>query len=416
MLKVVVASDSFKGSLTSAEVAGNIEKGIRNVCPDCNVVRVSVADGGEGTVEALRESLGGILVECYVNDPIGRVIPASYSIVDKGTTAVIEMSAASGLPLLTPDERNPMETSTFGTGELIADALSRGCRKFLVGIGGSATNDAGMGMLEALGWRFLDADGNILEGCGRSLDKVASIDMSAVNPAVKESEFVVACDVDTPFCGPEGAAYVFAPQKGASEEMVVDLDRGMNNFARVVSSFFRRNFVDVPGTGAAGGLGGAFLVFLDSVLKPGVEMVLDAVGFDDIVRDADLVFTGEGRIDFQTLKGKTPFGVMKYASRHSVPVYALGGCVSLDGVDGFDMIPRCDVSADSDGGSCTGVPGDIACSGAMRGGGFELIVPAVTGEYDLEYVMRPDIAALIVNNAACSMMYYFMKKRFGYNE
>lgn len=341
MKRIVVASDSFKGSLTSLQVAGALEQGIHDVFPSCEVVKVNVADGGEGTMDALADALGGRTVPVQVHDPLGRPVTARYVIVDGGQTAVIEMSVASGLTLLKPDERNPMNTSTFGTGELVADALLRGCRRFLIGIGGSATNDAGMGMLSALGVRFLDQDGKVLEGIGRNMENVADIDLGGMAPEIYDSEFIVACDVASPFCGPDGAAYVFAPQKGADHQMVESLDRGMSHLAEVVLRVTGRDIADVPGAGAAGGLGGAFLAFMDARLERGVDMVLDALGFDSIIEGADLVITGEGRIDAQTMTGKTPYGVLQRALAHRVPAVAVGGSVDLENVGyikGFEHI------------------------------------------------------------------------------
>lgn len=341
MKKIVVASDSFKGSLTSLEVAAGAEQGIHEVFPECEVVKVNVADGGEGTMDALRSTLGGQWVTVAAADPLGRPRDVSYVVLSDGNTAVIEMSAVSGLPLLEPQERNPMLTSTFGTGEMIVDALSRGCRRFLVGIGGSATNDAGMGMLEALGFRFIDKDGKVLPGRGESMSEVVDIDMSHVSPEVKESEFIIACDVDSPFCGPRGAAYVFSPQKGADPQMVAELDAGMEHLAEVIVRTTGKDIRNIPGAGAAGGLGGGFLAFLNSRLERGIEMVLDAIAFDDIIRGSDLVITGEGRVDSQTLTGKTPFGIMKRAQKQNIRTVAIGGSVKLgddDDVSGFDSI------------------------------------------------------------------------------
>ena len=341
MKKIVVASDSFKGSLTSLEVAAGAEQGIHEVFPECEVVKVNVADGGEGTMDALRSTLGGQWVTVAAADPLGRPRDVSYVVLSDGKTAVIEMSAASGLPLLEPQERNPMLTSTFGTGEMIVDALSRGCRRFLVGIGGSATNDAGMGMLEALGFRFIDEDGKVLPGRGESMSEVVDIDMSHVSPEVKESEFIIACDVDSPFCGPRGAAYVFSPQKGADPQMVAELDAGMEHLAEVIVRTTGKDIRNIPGAGAAGGLGGGFLAFLNSRLERGIEMVLDAIAFDDIIRGSDLVITGEGRVDSQTLTGKTPYGIMKRAQKQNIRTVAIGGSVKLgddDDVSGFDSI------------------------------------------------------------------------------
>ena len=354
-MKIVIASDSFKGSLASIEVAQSIEMGILDVFPSCDVVKVAVADGGEGTMDALCQTLGGRFIRIPVQDPIGRTIFASYVILEDGNTAVLEMSSASGLTLLTPSERNPMLTSTYGTGQLIDDAIGRGCRRFLVGIGGSATNDAGMGMLTALGYRFLDAEGNELSGAGASLSKVCGIDCSGVSQAVRDSEFIVACDVDSPLYGPDGAAYVFAPQKGADPDMVKALDDGLRHYADVVASYtgkipmhggpsctgetsIMKDAASMPGAGAAGGLGYAFVAFFGARLQRGVDMVLDAVGFDSIIEGADLVITGEGRIDAQTLTGKTPYGVLQRASRQNIPVIALAGSVALDDSSGFTAI------------------------------------------------------------------------------
>lgn len=349
-MKIVVASDSFKGSLTSAEVADSIGKGIHDVLPSAEVVKVAVGDGGEGTVDALIAAMGGKRICAAAADPLGRPVVAQYAVMNDGLTAVLEMSSASGLTLLSPEERNPMLTSTYGTGEMIAAALEKGCRKFFIGIGGSATNDGGMGMLRALGYRFLDAEDNELSGTGASLADVCSIDDSGVLHGVHESEFVVACDVDSPLYGPDGAAYVFAPQKGADPQMVRDLDAGLRHYADAVSLYVRSlsessdnslcrhasmcpDAASVPGAGAAGGLGYAFLSFLGARLRRGSDLVLDAVGFDGIIEGADLVITGEGRIDSQTLTGKTPYGVLKRSFLKGIPVIALGGSVVLNDSD-----------------------------------------------------------------------------------
>ena len=328
--KIVVASDSFKGSLTSLEVAQSVAKAVKEAYPSCEVVEVNVADGGEGTMDALQQTLGGRKVILEVSDPLGRPVDASYVILEDGSTAVLEMSAASGLPLLAPEERNPSKTSTLGTGELIRDALDKGCRKFLVGIGGSATNDAGMGMLHALGYRFMDASGTELAPVGGSMINVASIDMSGRHPALSEAQFIVACDVKAPLYGPDGAAYVFAPQKGADNEMVEALDMGLRHFAEVSALATGCDSSSLEGSGAAGGLGYAFRQFLGASLERGVEMVLDAIHFDELLNGADLVITGEGRVDSQTLTGKTPYGVARRALRQGIPVVAIGGSVTLD--------------------------------------------------------------------------------------
>ena len=327
-MKIVIASDSFKGSMSSLDVATAASAGVIEVYPDSEIVSVNVADGGEGTVEAIVDALGGEIVEVQVSDPLGRKIETSYGIA--GETAILEMAAASGLPLLTVEERNPWATSTLGTGEMIMDAIARGCRKFLVGIGGSATNDAGVGMLQAMGFRFYDANGELItQGCGGVLGSIARIDDSLVSAAVKESQFTVACDVDTPFCGPEGAAPVFAPQKGADAEMVKRLDEGMASFAKVITEKYAINIVPVAGAGAAGGMGGAFRAFLGATLKKGIDMVLDAIDFDTTIQGANLVITGEGKVDFQTAKGKTAAGVLNRAKQQHIPVVAIGGCVEM---------------------------------------------------------------------------------------
>ena len=359
-MKIVVASDSFKGSLTSREVAAAAVRGIRQVLPICELVGVNVADGGEGTVDAVVETLGGKIVTATVNDPLGRPILARYGVV--GKMAVIEMAAASGLTLLTDEERNPWLTSTYGTGEMIMDAVKRGCRDFLVGLGGSATNDAGMGMLQALGFRFYDIDDQeIIDGCGGRLQDVARIDDTGVMDAVRQCRFTVACDVDTPFCGLEGAAYVFAPQKGADMEMVARLDSGMVSFAKVIEKTYGIDVTSMAGAGAAGGMGGGFYAFLNATLKRGVDMVLDAIDFDSIIRGADLVITGEGTIDYQTVKGKTAAGVLARAKAQDIPVVAIAGRVEM-----------CDSVAQM---------------------GFAGVYPIMENEMPLAVAMQPDFAA-----------------------
>lgn len=366
--KIVVASDSFKGSLTSLDVAQNVEKAIREVYPLCDVLKVNVADGGEGTMEALQQTLGGVRVSLVVKDPLGREIEATYVILNDGFTAVVEMSAASGLPLLKSDERNPLKTSTYGTGQLICDALDRGCRKILVGIGGSATNDAGMGMLQALGFRFLDAQGNQLQPVGENLQLVSSIDSTGRHPDLDKTEFVVACDVKAPLYGRNGAAYVFAPQKGADQKMVEMLDAGLRHFSEVSSAMAGYDCSQMQGTGAAGGLGYAFRQYLDARLERGIEMVLDAIGFDDIISGADLVITGEGRVDSQTLTGKTPFGVAQHAHRQRIPVVVIGGSVEIDVLQ-------------------------------VREAGFNDVIQVTPLDMSLSVAMRPEVAAENVYNA-----------------
>lgn len=327
MRKIAIAIDSFKGSLSSREVADAFAEGIYDIYPDCEIDKVVIADGGEGTVEALVETLHGKYIEVEVCDPLHRPITAQYGIIDNGNTAVIEMAAASGLPLLRSEERNPMLTSTFGTGEIIADAIKRGCRKFLVGIGGSATNDGGTGMCRALGFRFLDSKGQALEGGGEILEHIASIDDSQLNEAVRECHFTIACDVTNSLYGEQGAAYIFAPQKGANQSMVEQLDRGLRNFARVVKEFNGVEIGCLEGAGAAGGLGGGFYALLNAKLERGIDMVLEAIHFDHIIEGSDLVITGEGCLDRQTIMGKAPSGILAVATTQKIPTIAIGGGV-----------------------------------------------------------------------------------------
>lgn len=338
MKRVVVASDSFKGCLTSLQVADAVEAGVKSVCPSCEVVKLAVADGGEGTVQALATAMNGEIVNILVKDPLGREVSASYAMIREKETAVIEVSAASGLTLLSPQEKNPLAASSYGSGQIISDALSRGCRNFLMCIGGSAVNDAGMGMLSALGFRFLDEEGNRLEGSGADMSEVCDVDLSQVDPALGEAVFTVACDVDSPFCGTQGAAYVFAPQKGASPEQVKILDEGMSHFASVMEKLTGIDVINIPGAGAAGGIGGAMASFLGSELKSGAEMVLDAVRFDEVLYDTDMVITGEGCLDGQTMTGKLPYCVAQRSAKADVPVAAVCGRAEVDECQYFGAI------------------------------------------------------------------------------
>ena len=338
MKRVVVASDSFKGCLSSLQVADAVEAGVKSVCPSCEVVKLSVADGGEGTVQALATAMNGEIVTVLVKDPLGREVSASYAMIREKGTAVIEVSAASGLTLLSPQERNPLAASSYGSGQIISDALSRGCRNFLMCIGGSAVNDAGMGMLSALGFRFLDEEGNRLEGSGADMSEVCDVDLSQVDPALGEAVFTVACDVDSPFCGTQGAAYVFAPQKGASPEQVKILDEGMSHFASVMKTLTGIDVINIPGAGAAGGIGGTMVSFLGAELKSGAEMVLDAVRFDEVLSDTDMVITGEGCLDGQTMTGKLPYCVAQRSAKADVPVAAVCGRAEVDECQYFGAI------------------------------------------------------------------------------
>lgn len=327
MKKIVVAIDSFKGSLTSGEAALAVEEGIREVYPACEVLRFPIADGGEGVLDVLVAALDGIPVFVVAHNPLMQPIDARYGLSSDGKTALIEMAVVSGLPLIPVDKRNPLFTTTFGTGELIKDALLRGCRDFIIGIGGSATNDAGLGMLQALGYRFLDKNGQELGVGGRIMEEVAGIDASAVLPELAASRFTVICDVNNPFCGPDGAAHVFASQKGADEAMIRQLDNGMAALARVILQYTGKDIVSVPGAGAAGGLGGGLFAFLNARLVPGIDLLLDMLDFKQQIADADLVITGEGKIDHQTLMGKVPYGILKAAQEKNIPVIAIAGIV-----------------------------------------------------------------------------------------
>lgn len=324
-MKVVIAPDSFKGSLSAVEAASAIARGVRKAAADAVIVEMPLADGGEGTVDALVTACGGRLVEARVQDPLGRPVRARYGILGDGAAAVVEMAAASGLPLLSPQERNPLKTSTFGTGQLILDAAANGAREVLVGIGGSATVDGGAGMARALGVRFVDSAGRELTGGGEILSRIASVDMSHRDGRLDGITVTVACDVRNPLTGPEGAARVYGPQKGATQEMVEALDKGLANLAEVVRRDLGVDIVNLPGAGAAGGLGAGLAAFLGARLKPGIEIVLEAAHADKKLAGADIVFTGEGRIDRQSAFGKVAAGLGRLAARADAPLVILAG-------------------------------------------------------------------------------------------
>lgn len=326
-MRVLVAIDSFKGSLSSFELGNEIENGIKKIYSDAEVLKLPIADGGEGTVDALVEGTNGKFVILKVKNPLMREIEAKYGLMGDGT-AVIEMAQASGLPLLSIEERNPLKATTFGTGEMIKDAISKGCREFILGIGGSATNDAGTGMLNALGYKFFDRDGIEIFGCGENLSKIAKIDSSCALKELKECKFSVACDVDNPFYGPKGAAEIYSRQKGATEEMVKTLDKGLKDFSDIIKKDLGKDISEVKGAGAAGGLGGGLMAFLDADLLPGIDIVLDKVELNEKLKDIDFVITGEGKLDHQTAMGKAPVGVAKRAKEMSIPVIALAGGVT----------------------------------------------------------------------------------------
>ncbi|EAX46519.1 Glycerate kinase [Thermosinus carboxydivorans Nor1] len=331
-MRVVIAPDSFKGSVSALGVANAVANGVRAVFPDAEIIKVPIADGGEGTVEALVTATGGQIVTREVVGPLGEPVMAHWGVLGDGDTAVIEMAAASGLTLVPKEKRDPRITTTYGTGQLIKAVLDRGIRKIIIGIGGSATNDGGTGMAKALGARFLDASGQELPPGGAALARLAKIDLSGLDERLRTTTILVACDVDNPLCGPRGASAVYGPQKGATPEMVKELDAALKNFAAVATVATGKDVADYPGAGAAGGLGAGLLFFTGAQLRPGVEIVLETTGFASLVATADLVITGEGRTDFQTAYGKAPVGVAKVAKQYGVPVVCLSGGLG-DGAD-----------------------------------------------------------------------------------
>lgn len=328
----VLAPDSFKESMTAKEVCVAMEKGLRKIYPTANYIHVPMADGGEGTVQSLVDASGGVIHQREVSGPLGQPVLAQYGILGDGLTAAIEMASASGIHLVTKATRNPLHTSTYGTGELIRACLDQGIRKIIIGIGGSATNDGGTGMAEALGVTFLDAHGHPLARGGGALDQLAHIDVSGLDERLQDVEFIVACDVTNPLCGEHGASRVFGPQKGATPEMVQVLDANLSHYADVVKQQLHKDIRDVPGVGAAGGLGAGLLIFTQSVLRKGIEIIIEYTGLRDKLLHADVVFTGEGGIDFQTKFGKTPYGVARAAKEAGKPVIAIAGYVG-EGID-----------------------------------------------------------------------------------
>lgn len=325
-MKIILAPDSFKGSLTSEEAAAAMARGIVRASPDAELIRIPMADGGEGTVSTILSFVKGREVSVPVYGPTRKWTDAVYGILDDGS-AILEMAQASGIQLVPLTDRNPSEASTFGTGQMILSALDHGCKKIYMGIGGSATNDGGMGMAEALGVRFYDAEGHILTGKGSSLSNLYRIDVSGMDIRIRETEFIVMCDVQNPLCGVDGASLVYGPQKGASQEEIKRLDEGLRNFANRMKECNGVDISDVPGAGAAGGLGAGLMAFCQAKLLSGCHAILDICGFDDLLQDADLVITGEGHIDKSTSFGKVPYSIATRAAKQGVPVVAIGGGV-----------------------------------------------------------------------------------------
>lgn len=329
-MKIVIAPDSFKESLSAMEVAEAIETGLKKVLPDAEYVKVPMADGGEGTVHSLIDASQGCLKTVAVTAPLGNKVQAQFGISGDGKTAIIEMAAASGLHLVSPERRNPLLTTSFGTGELILSALDEGVQKIILGIGGSATNDGGAGMLQALGAHFADGSGNPLGFGGGALAHIEQADFSGLDSRLRDVDFEVACDVDNPLCGEKGASAVFGPQKGATAAMVAELDAALASFAAKVRAATGKNIKDHAGAGAAGGMGGGLLTLPNVHLRAGAQIVLEAVGLARYVKDADLVITGEGRMDSQSAHGKTPIGVAQVAKQYGKPVIAIVGCLRED--------------------------------------------------------------------------------------
>lgn len=329
-MKIVIAPDSFKESLTALEVAEAIEAGLKKVLPDAEYVKVPMADGGEGTVQSLVDATEGRLISAEVCAPLGNKVRAEFGLSGDGRTAIIEMAAASGLHLVPPEARNPLRTTSYGTGELILAALAEGVEKIIVGIGGSATNDGGAGMLQALGALLLDAQHQPIGAGGGCLQDLAAIDLSGLDKRLAGVEIVVACDVDNPMCGEKGASAVFGPQKGATPEMVQALDSGLQHFADIAARDLGLDIQSPAGAGAAGGMGGGVLLLPDARLQAGVQIVMEAVKLAEKVQDADLVITGEGRMDAQSVHGKTPIGVAHTAKAFGKPVIAIVGCLRED--------------------------------------------------------------------------------------
>lgn len=337
-MKIIVAPDSFKGSLTAIEAAQAMALGVSECDPTIQTVMLPAADGGEGTMRSLVGATKGKEVTFVVHDPLERKVEASFGVLGDEETCVIEIAEASGLMLLYADERNPLITSTFGTGELIRHALDAGFRKFIIGLGGSATNDAGTGMLQALGMKFLNKDGVELSPGGGALTELDKIDCSDFDPRISESSFLIACDVENPFVGPVGASAVFGPQKGATPEMVEHLDQCLTNFANVVEKQTGISLHEKKGAGAAGGSGGAFQAFFPAEMKQGINVVLEAISFHVHLKDADLIITGEGKTDIQTLSGKTPFGIAKAAQKEGKPVILISGALDEESRDSLNTI------------------------------------------------------------------------------
>ncbi|MCX7795190.1 MAG: glycerate kinase [bacterium] len=329
-MKILVAPNAFKEALSAKDAGEAIKGGLLKALPNSDITVLPIADGGDGTIEVLVEATKGQFIEKEATGPLGERIKAKFGILGDGKTAVIEMARSSGLALVPKDKRNPAITTTYGVGELIREALDRGAKRILVGIGGSATNDGGAGMAQALGAKLLDKEGKELPFGGLALKELASIDMSNFHPLAKECEVIVMADVKNPLCGPEGASYVYGPQKGGTKELIEELDKALFNFAQIVKRDLGKDILNLPGSGAAGGLGGGLVAFLNAQLRPGIDVVLETLKIEEKLEGIDLVISGEGKIDGQTIFGKGPAGIAKKAKERSIPVILLGGAVDED--------------------------------------------------------------------------------------
>ena len=346
-MNIVIAIDSFKGSLTSLDAGMAAAEGIVRAIPDAKISVRPIADGGEGTVEALCLGLGGIKMAIDVTGPLGEKVKAEYGLIPKTKTAIIEMSAASGITLVSDDKRNPLNTTSYGVGELIADAIKRGCRSFIIGIGGSATNDGGIGMLQALGFDILNGDGKNVSFGAKGLEEIKTISTENVIPELSECSFSIACDVTNPLCGENGCSVVFGPQKGADEAEISNMDKWLSDYADLTKTVFPNADKNAKGAGAAGGLGFAFMTFLNGQLTGGIDLILRETRLEEYIKTADIVVTGEGRLDSQTVMGKAPSGVASIAKKYGKKVIAFSGCVTKDahlcndhGIDAYFPIVR----------------------------------------------------------------------------
>jgi len=331
-MKIVIAPDSFKGSLTAIEVSNALEKGVKKAYPEALVEKIPMADGGEGTVQCLINATQGKIYDKEVTGPLGDPVIASFGVLGDQDAAAIEMASASGLPLVPPEKKNPLITTTFGTGQLIKAALDHGCSTMIIGIGGSATNDGGAGMVQALGVQLLDKNNKEIGFGGAQLASLDHIDISNMDKRISKTKILVASDVQNPLCGPTGASRIYGPQKGATEEMIATLDNSLSHFADIIKRDLGKDIKDIPGAGAAGGLGAGLMAFLNAELKTGIDIVINTVRLEEIVQDADLVITGEGEINGSTIYGKTPIGVARVAKKFQIPVVSVSALIDQSGI------------------------------------------------------------------------------------